>query len=234
MTQETALPVWRAIRGDLLRNIQTGAWKPGDQIPNEAELAEFYRCTRSTVSRAMRDLAEAGFLVRRRKGGTRVAANPTRKAPLEVPIIGDAIERAGHAYTFGLLSTVMEAAPGPVTDALGMAAGSRLLHLRVQHRGGGVPMQYEERWVNPVAAPGILEADLATMPVDRWLLQFAPLGSATVAIAAEPADEAIAVALDIRPADAILVVERVSFRLSKPLSFLRLFHRPGYRITTSI
>lgn len=234
MTREAAQPVWRVIRGDLLHKIQTGAWKPGDQIPNEVELAEAYRCTRSTVSRAMRDLAEAGFLVRRRKGGTRVAANPTRKAPLEVPIIGDAIENAGHAYTFGLLSTAMEAAPAQVTQALGMTAGSRLLHLRVQHRGDDVPLQYEERWLNPAAAPGLMDADLAAMPIDRWLLQFAPLGSASVAIAAEPADDDVAATLDIRAGDALLVVERVSFRLSKPLSFLRLFHRPGHRITTSI
>src|SRR5690606_37448630 len=185
------------IRADLLRKIQTGAWKPGDQIPNEAALAEVYCCTRSTVSRAMRDLAEAGFLVRRRKGGTRVAANPTRKAMLEVPIIAEAIERAGHAYTFSLITSDLEAAPSRVTNALGIAAGARLLHLRVLHRGDGTPLQYEERWLNPAAAPGILDADLNAMPVDRWLLQFAPLGSAAVAIEAEHADDNVATVLGI-------------------------------------
>ncbi|MEO3385560.1 UTRA domain-containing protein [Mesorhizobium sp. CAU 1741] len=229
-----ALPVWSEIRGDLLRMIHTGAWKPGDQIPNEVELASTYGCTRSTVSRALRDLAEAGFLVRRRKSGTRVAANPTRRAPLEVPIIGDAIKAAGHAYRFELVERKLKTAPVNVTQALGMPAGIDLLHVQVVHRGGNLPLQFEDRWLNPLAATGISQADLATIAVDRWLLQFAPLGNATIAIMAEAAGEDIADALDLRTGDPVLVVERTSFRLSKPLSFLRLVHRPGHRITTAI
>jgi GntR family transcriptional regulator, histidine utilization repressor len=46
-------------------------------------------CARATVNRALRDLAEAGLLERRRKGGTRVPLTPVRKATFEIAIIRD-------------------------------------------------------------------------------------------------------------------------------------------------
>src|SRR5690606_7938577 len=100
----STLPVnWQMIRADVLERIQSGEWQPGHGVPKEADLAAHYGCTRSTVGRALRDLAQAGFLERRRRGGTVVAANPVRKAPLEVPILGDAIRKAGHAHDFRVL-----------------------------------------------------------------------------------------------------------------------------------
>ena len=234
MTTGSDLAAWRMIRADLLRRIQTGAWKPGDHIPNEVELAETYRCTRSTVSRALRDLAGAGFLVRRRKGGTRVAPNPTRKAPLDVPIIGDAIEKAGHAHGYTLIAAALEPAPPEATRALGMPEGSVLYHLEALHCADGRPHQYETRWLNLDAAPGILDADLKSTPIDEWLLEFAPLTHAEIGIVAVPAEGEPARHLEARSGEALLLIERTSFRLSKPLGFLQLFHRAGYRITTSI
>ena len=45
-------------------------------IPGEEALAREFGCARATVNRALRDLAEAGVLERRRKAGTRVALQP--------------------------------------------------------------------------------------------------------------------------------------------------------------
>lgn len=228
------LASWRKIRRDLLRMLQSGIWKPGDQIPNEVELAEAYHCTRSTVSRALRDLADAGFLVRKRKGGTRVAHNPTRKAPLEIPIFGEAIERTGCRYDFKLVTAEPKTAPAYATQALGMPQDSMLFHVQVVHFGDGIALQFEDRWLNSSAAPGIANVDLARIPIDKWLLEFAPLSRARINIMAVQAEEFIANHLQAHRGEALLLVERTSFRLARPLSFLRLFHRPGYRIETGI
>ena len=59
----TAVPVrgWREVLAEARCRIDQGIWKPGERIPNEAELAEEFGCARSTVNRALRDLAGQGF-----------------------------------------------------------------------------------------------------------------------------------------------------------------------------
>ena len=67
------LTSWQAVADEVLARIRRRDWAPGDLIPNEVDLAGEMGCARTTVNRALRHLAEAGYLERRRKAGTRVA-----------------------------------------------------------------------------------------------------------------------------------------------------------------
>jgi DNA-binding LacI/PurR family transcriptional regulator len=54
----------------LRREIQAGSWKPGARLPSEAELVSRFAVSRITVSRAVRDLQQAGLVERRAGSGT--------------------------------------------------------------------------------------------------------------------------------------------------------------------
>ncbi|MCC5957351.1 MAG: UTRA domain-containing protein [Natronohydrobacter sp.] len=234
MSKDTLPSDWKAIRRDVLEQIQCGQWKPGDKIPREIELAAEYGCTRSTVGRALRDLATAGFLERRRKGGTVVAANPTRKAPLDVPILRDAIRSTGAEPGYRLLQAGPERAPPEIAAALGLAAGIELFHVRALYLANGLPHQIEDRWLVPATVRGLGPDHWCTQPVDEWLLRNAPLTRARIEI------EAIALPADLahhfdQPAQsASLLVTRISWRQSKPIGLLRLYHAAGERLKTGI
>jgi GntR family histidine utilization transcriptional repressor len=86
---------WEDIRAEVLRRIRVRDWPPGGLIPTEETLAQEFGCARATVNRALRELAGAGVLERRRKAGTRVALLPVRKATLEIPVIRQEIEARG-------------------------------------------------------------------------------------------------------------------------------------------
>ena len=58
---------WGEIRVEVLRRIRERIWPPGELIPSEEALAVEFCCARATVNRALRELAEAGVLERRRK-----------------------------------------------------------------------------------------------------------------------------------------------------------------------
>jgi GntR family histidine utilization transcriptional repressor len=88
---------WEDIRAEVLRRIRAREWHPGAQIPTEEDLAAEFGVARATVNRALRELATAGVLERRRKAGTRVAALPVRKATLDIPVIRQEIEARGQA-----------------------------------------------------------------------------------------------------------------------------------------
>ena len=53
MTAATPAAGWQAIRDEVKRRIHARDWKPGEPIPNEAELAEEFGCARATVNRAL-------------------------------------------------------------------------------------------------------------------------------------------------------------------------------------
>ncbi|MCP2635387.1 GntR family transcriptional regulator [Microbacterium sp. HD4P20] len=59
----------------LVQTIRLGVVPPGESLPSERELAVLYAVSRDTVREAIRELADAGYLVRRRGryGGTFVA-----------------------------------------------------------------------------------------------------------------------------------------------------------------
>jgi GntR family transcriptional regulator len=61
---------WRQIAADLRALIEDGQLKPGDLLPSETEIAQWYTIQRSMVSMAMRELVAAGLVVRRPRLGT--------------------------------------------------------------------------------------------------------------------------------------------------------------------
>ena len=87
---------WQSVQEEGLRRIHARVWKPGDLIPNEVDLALEFGCARTTVNRALRSLAESGLLDRRRKAGTRVAAQPVAKATLDITVIRMEVEGRGQ------------------------------------------------------------------------------------------------------------------------------------------
>ena len=75
----------------LVQTIRLGVVAPGESLPAERELAGLYAVSRDTVREAIRELADAGYLVRRRGryGGTFVADPLPRPAdPGTVPARG--------------------------------------------------------------------------------------------------------------------------------------------------
>jgi DNA-binding FadR family transcriptional regulator len=64
----------RAISTHLRRAIETGAYVEGDQLPAERQLATDFGAARSTVRRALDQLAKAGLVSRRLGSGTYVTS----------------------------------------------------------------------------------------------------------------------------------------------------------------
>ncbi|MBE2198415.1 MAG: GntR family transcriptional regulator [Anaerolinea sp.] len=74
--QQTTPHLYQEIAEALRRQIASGDLAPGARLPAVRELAQQWRCTPGTVSRAYGVLAEEGLVNGHRGGGTRVAENP--------------------------------------------------------------------------------------------------------------------------------------------------------------
>jgi GntR family histidine utilization transcriptional repressor len=218
----------------LLRRINQRHWHPGELIPREEELAGEFGCARATVNRAMRDLADAGLIERRRKAGSRVRPAPERKATLSIPVIRLEVESRGQAYRHALLERQLARPPSPVAGRMGLLRASPLLHLRTLHFAANRPYAYEDRWLNPAAAPEASNTDFAAISANEWLVRNSPFTAGDIAFSAANASDEVAECLGVQRGVAIFVVDRITWNLALPVTSVRLFYAPGYSVSTTL
>ena len=63
------VPLHHQVYLDLLSSLDAGAWRPGDQLPTERDLATHYGCSLITVRRALDELVREGRIERTRGRG---------------------------------------------------------------------------------------------------------------------------------------------------------------------
>lgn len=225
---------FRDVKTFVLNEIRQGRWRPGDLIPKEQELATRFDCARMTAHRALRELAEEGVVERRRRSGTRVALQSQRTTLIDIPRVEDDITASGAAYRYERLSRRV-AAPDQLARAqLQLDDSTQALRLECLHFANDVPFQFEERWVNLAAVPEAHEESFKDVSPNAWLLEQRPWSNVEHTISAVTASARVAQRLDLKPTDALLVLERRTWFEDDVITFARMSY-PGrfYRIRTS-
>lgn len=220
---------WQAIQAEVLRRIHARDWPPGHVIPGEVDLATEFGCARATVNRALRTLAEAGVLERRRKAGTRVALHPVSRATVDIPILRQEIEARGSVYGYRLLSREVAAPPDTLLPQI-----TRALHVRALHLADHAPFVLEDRWINLAAVPAAAGQSFSELSANEWLISTAPYTHGEIAFAARAASPTEADALDTAPAAPLFAIKRTTWDQQHAVTYVTLTYAPGYEICTTI
>jgi GntR family histidine utilization transcriptional repressor len=226
------MPVYEQVKGWIRQHIASGQWKPGDPVPSEAALTERFGISRMTANRALRELATEGLVTRVQGSGTRVAQLHRISSQLVIRDIREEMAERGHVHGTRVLKVVQEKAGPEVAEALGLRKGARVFHTVLVHLENGVPIQYEDRYVNPRAAPGYLEVDFTRISPTLHLLQHAPLTEASYTIEACLPSAEEAKALDIKTSEPCLAMMRRTVSGANVASIARQLY-PGTRYSFS-
>jgi GntR family histidine utilization transcriptional repressor len=216
------------VKQHLKDGLVQGRWLPGAQMPSESELVTRFGVSRMTVNRALRELQGEG-LVRRVQGvGTFAAPLHPVSSTLTIRDLQEEIESRGHRHAAQVHLQRAESAPPALAAQLGVDDGATIFHTLIVHLEDGVPLQCEDRYVNPTAAPGYLEADFTRTTPTHYLFEHTVLWRAQYTIEASrpTADEARLLAM--APGEPCLVVVRRTFSRASPITIARLVH-PGSR-----
>ena len=103
-----------------------------------------------------------------------------------------------------------------------------VFHTILVHLENGIPIQHEDRYVNPLAAPDFLQTDFTRFSPAHHLLTRAPLTDASYQIEACLPGKVIAKLLHIKPSEACLVITRRTVSGAHVASLARLTY-PGTR-----
>lgn len=220
---------YKDIRAQVLARVASGEWPLGSRLPGEEELARRFGCARATVNRALRALAEEGYLERRRKSGTRVRAQPERQARLAIPLTRREVERTGRSYGYRLLArrllSVEDAGPEPLQ-------GRPRLALECLHTADGAPFQHEMRWIDLATLPHAAEVDFSRRSPNEWLSETVPFSEVEIGFSAVTGPPGVRAALAVDAAAPLFLIERSTWLEGASVTHVRLHHAPGYRITT--
>jgi GntR family histidine utilization transcriptional repressor len=212
----------------ILERILGGTLRAGERVPSENELVRELDVARMTANRALRELAADGVLVRVAGVGTFVAERRVHSHPLEVRNIADEIRARGHAYEAKVIVLDSISASREIGERCGVAAGARLDHSLLIHFEGVVPLQVEDRYVNPTVVSGYLRNDFTRITPHEFLMQAAPLQRAEHTVRAIIPDGRMRRMLKLDPSDACLLIRRRTWAGGRIATVADLYH-PGSR-----
>jgi GntR family histidine utilization transcriptional repressor len=221
-------PAYEQVKTFIKTQITQGVWRPGDAVPSEAALQLQFSVSRMTVNRAVKELAVEGLVTRVQGSGTVVAQLHRISSTLAFRDIRDEIQTRGHAHSTQVLKVGAIRADAALADIFKLPVGAKLFHSLLVHLEDGVPIQFEDRHVNPASAPDYLGVDFTTITPTHYLLEHAPLTEARYAIEACLPRPPEAKALGLKKSEPCLVLTRSTISGLQVASLARQVY-PGAR-----
>lgn len=224
MGGETAVALYEQVKRFVIRGIIDGTWPPGHRLPSEQELVARFGIARMTVNRALRELAEQGRIVRVSGIGSFVAADKPQSTLLHIANLATEIKARGHLYGCRLIVLERMLATQEVSIGLDLAHAAAVFHSICLHTEDHVPVQLEERWVNPQLVPEYLEQSFESMPPAEYLMRNVPYDEIehvvdAVLPTAEQADQ-----LEMPLSEPCLLLTRRTWTQGKGVTMVRCLH----------
>jgi GntR family transcriptional regulator, histidine utilization repressor len=222
------LPAYEQIKAFIKAKISAGDWRSGDAVPSESALQQQFGVSRMTINRAVRELVVEGLVLRTQGSGTVVAQLNRIVSTLAFRDIHEEIIERGHAHSARVIQIGSLKANASLAKTLKLRIGAKVFHSVLVHFEDAVPIQFEDRLVNPAAAPNYLSVDFEQITPTHYLLEHAPLTEASYSIEASLPTALEAKCLGLRPTEPCLVMTRCTVSGVHVASLARLVY-PGLR-----
>jgi GntR family transcriptional regulator len=131
----------------IVKDIEAGAFRPGDRLPTERQLAEATGASLAPVRAALRQLELAGYVSRTQGRGTFVAERPVQYELRLMSSSTDSLRRAGVAFTVEVVDQSVAMPPAAVAERLILEPEAAAFHLLRVVTVRDAPSILLESWV---------------------------------------------------------------------------------------
>ena len=168
-------PLYAQVKVHILDQIRSGTLKAGSRVPSENELVISFKISRMTANRALNELTTEGHLARVPGVGTFVKETTPRSSLLELRNIADEITARGHLYSSRIEHVGEVTATPTLIEDFELKTATPLFHIVIVHEENAMPVQLEDRFVNPFCAPQFLKQNFAKQTPTSYLLTTIPV-----------------------------------------------------------
>lgn len=222
LLDDPSLPMYQRIKNTIHDKVRRGEWPPGTHIPSENQLAADLKVSRMTINRPFRELTAEGILKRVHGLGTFIAEKPQQASLIELRSIAEEIQSQGKVHRAEVLILEETAANNSVAERMKIAAGTLVFHIVVTHFQDELPIQLEDRYVNPLLVPEFMGVNFKlTTPTDYLVSQIKPDELEHIVQAILP-DERLAVRLAIPENEPCLRLKRRTWKEHKVVTSVYL------------
>jgi GntR family transcriptional regulator len=217
------MPLYRAVRREILRSIEDGSLAPGAALPNESELAATFNVAIGTLRRAVDDLVAEHILVRRQGRGTFVATH-TRDRFLFQFFHVERCDGLREEPGVDLLSFERVRMDEDAAAALATRPGTPAFHFENRLTLQGTAVVHDRITVPAALFRGLTEKRLRERATTIYHLYQSEFGVTVVRaherLRAVGADRASARALGVAPGQPVLEVRRTAIALGgRPVEY---------------
>lgn len=160
LKEESLIPLYQQLIEEIKRSIEDGKYKYDEKIPTEPELSDIYSVSRITVRRAVNELCEEGYLVKRQGKGTYV-----RRSKLHRKIVSkgtmsfsDVCKENGVKHSVKVINSQHVPARQDECHFLNIPSDSPMLFTQRVHSADGFPIQIENSFY-PLEKFSFLESE---------------------------------------------------------------------------
>jgi DNA-binding GntR family transcriptional regulator len=234
MASTSTAPRYMALAEALRSRIAQGDPDVGQLLPTEHALCETYSVSRHTVREALRMLAEAGLIARRRGAGTVVVARESRQRFAQhLGGVDDLMQYARDAQLTPLAQDTGPLDPA-VARALGVNVSGEFLHVHgLRGRTGEPAIALTDMYIRSDLAPEVQAFVELNGAVTEWIAQQRGVPTARIeqSISAGALTEREANALKASPGEAALRTRRRYFDKGGRIIALSDSVHPAQRFT---
>ncbi len=220
--------IYEKIKKSIVKDIDSGKLKPDDRIYSENRLAKIFNASRMTANRALKELSEEGRIVRVQGVGSFVSQPRPEAALLEIKSIAHEIAGWGGKHSSHIAVLEEKKADSIIAQKMDINSGDIIFHSIIIHNDRDVPIQYSERFINPIVAPYYLDQDFNKITPSEYLLEIAPVQEAEHIIKAVNCNSKIQEYLKIEPDEPCLSLKRRTWSLDRVANYSMIVS-PGSR-----
>lgn len=225
---KTFVPLYHQLKLHIEAQIQSGAWKPGDQVPSEAELGENFQVSRTTVRQALGELVNQGLLTRVQGKGTFVAHPRIRQYLTRLTGFTEDTQARRMKPTSRLVREEIAPASAQVAQELRIAEETPVIVVKRLRLADDLPVAVEISHLRQDLCPTFQASEFADSSLYTYLTEKFNLIPTTAHqdIEAIACPQAMAQLLGISKGRPILHIHRTTFDQSgRPFEQVESFYR---------
>lgn len=225
MTAPDFRPLYQQVQDILKARLIKGAWKPGDLLPSEFQLADELKVSQGTVRKALDEMVAQNLLVRRQGRGTYVAQHDQQRSLFHFFKL-EPDDGSRRLPTSQVLDISVASANAAECEALRLTPADRVIRVERVRLMDEMPIMYEWLSVPEPLFPTL--AQMGQLPNTLYSLYAVQFGitvtKAREELRAVPATEIEARYLKLPVGEPVLEIQRVAIALDGRPVELRISH----------